>query len=146
MTEPRNISGQDINVAAAATRAILDTLLDREGVTFAQYVALRALVGLGEPSTRAAVAQRAAGPASPEPMIRQAVDELEAAGLVSADPADPHRVVPTPTGQELFERVFTASARAGDEVFDGVAGQDLVAAKRVLDHVTRRAAEVRAGL
>jgi DNA-binding MarR family transcriptional regulator len=144
VTEQRIFNGQDINVAAAATRAILDALLDREGVTFGQFVALRGLAGIGAPASRDAVAQRAAGPAADVATVRRAIDQLEAAGLVAA--AEQDLVVPTESGQELFERVTTATVRAGDELFDGIAGQDLAVTKRVLDQVTQRAQAVHARL
>jgi DNA-binding MarR family transcriptional regulator len=144
VTEQRIFNGQDINVAAAATRAILDALLDREGVTFGQFVALRGLAGIGAPASRDAVAQGAAGPAADVATVRQAIDQLEAAGLVAA--AEQDLVVPTESGQELFERVTTATVRAGDELFDGIAGQDLAVTKRVLDQITQRAQAVHARL
>jgi DNA-binding MarR family transcriptional regulator len=85
-----------------------------------------------------------AGPAADVATVRQAIDQLEAAGLVAA--AEQDLVVPTESGQELFERVTTATVRAGDELFDGIAGQDLAVTKRVLDQITQRAQAVRQAL
>lgn len=143
MTEPRIFNGQDINVAAAATRGILDAVLDREDVTFHQFVALRAIAGSGTPIDRAAAAKRAAGPAADEASVRQAIDQLETAGLVVVDE---DLATPTPAGQELFERVTSIVLRSGDELFDGIARQDLEITKRVLDQITERALKVRAAL
>jgi DNA-binding MarR family transcriptional regulator len=144
MTEPRIFNGQTINVAAAATRGILDAVLEREDVTFGQFVALRAIAGNGAPLDRTAAAQRAAGPAAPEAAVLQAIGQLETAGLVSAD--DQGLVSPTAPGQELFERVTSIVVRSGDELFDGIARQDLEITKRVLDQITERALKVRASL
>jgi len=49
-------------------------------------------------------------------------------------------------GQELFERVTSIVLRSGDELFDGIARQDLEITKRVLDQITERALKVRAAL
>jgi DNA-binding MarR family transcriptional regulator len=90
------------------------------------------------------VAQGAAGPAADVATVRQAIDQLEAAGLVAAAGQD--LVVPTESGRELFERVTTATVRAGDELFDGIAGQDLAVTKRVLDQIPQRAEAVHTSL
>ncbi|HEV7651638.1 MAG TPA: hypothetical protein VGP26_26090 [Actinophytocola sp.] len=136
MTQPRLFNGQDINIAAAATRGVLDTLLTSAGLTFLQFVALRAM-----PGERAAVAERAAGPAAPAPAVRAAIDELEAAGLANGDPVEP-----TARGRELFERITAESVRIGDRLFEGIPAADQATAKRVLDLITTRAASARAEL
>jgi DNA-binding MarR family transcriptional regulator len=144
MTAPRTFSGRNINIAAAATRTILDTLISREKLTFDQYVTLRALVVNGTPADRATVVRTAAVPGADESVLRQALDDLTKAGLAEED--EQGNVAATPKGGDLFTRVSDASARAGDQLFDGVAEADITAAQRVLDTVTERAAAVRAQL
>jgi DNA-binding MarR family transcriptional regulator len=144
MTEPRIFNGQDINLAAAATRSILDTLLERESLTFPQYVALRGSTIVGEPTDRETMARQASGPAADEASIQRAIDQLDADGLVSVDELS--RVAPTGRGRELYERIRAVSVRAGDELFEGIAREDLEVTKRVLDQVTERAVAVRARL
>jgi hypothetical protein len=136
MTQPRPFNGQDINIAAAATRGVLDTLLASAGITFHQFVALRAM-----PGERAAVAEKAAGPGAGADAIRQAIVELAEAGLAHGDPIEP-----TVRGRELFERITATSVGVGDQLFDGISAADQATAKRVLDLVTERALAARARL
>ncbi len=134
MTQPRPFNGQDINVAAAATRAILDTLLTGAGLSFAQFVALRAMAA-GGPGTRDEVAGRINGPGAEPDALRRAVDDLVAAGLVT----DTGQVEPTERGRDLFERITATSVRVGDRLFEGIPAEDQVVTKRVLDLITERA-------
>jgi DNA-binding MarR family transcriptional regulator len=132
MTAPQVISGQDINVAAAATRSVLDGLLHQAGLSFTQFVALRAL-----PGERDALVRNASGPAAGEEALSGALDELVENGFVFVDKSGSFDR--TERGEELFERIAAASARASAEIYGGIASDDLVAAKRVLDIVTTRA-------
>jgi DNA-binding MarR family transcriptional regulator len=141
MTTPRAFNGRDINVAAAATRAILTGLLDEAGLTFDQHVALRLLV-TGGPGERDEVVDRDGGPGFDRAAVRAALTELESAGLASGD----ERVEPTERGRELYERITAATVRAGDRLFEGIPADDQAVAKRVLDLVTERAVAVRAEL
>jgi hypothetical protein len=83
ITAPRILNGQDINVAAAATRAVHDALVAKAGTTFEQLVALRALVGAGAAADR----DTAAAPAADEAAVKQALHHLEAAGLIQTNGA-----------------------------------------------------------
>ena len=141
MTAPRTVNGRDINVAAAATRAVLTALLDEAGVTFDQFVALR-LMTIGGPGGRDEVAGRDTAPGADVTAIRAAITELEAAGLATGD----EPIEPTERGRELFERVSGESLRLGDRLFEGIPADDQVATKRVLDLITERAVAMRAEL
>jgi DNA-binding MarR family transcriptional regulator len=143
MTAPRTFNGQNINLAAAATRGVLDALVARAGLTFEQFVTLRTLVGAG-PADRETVARTTAGPAADEAAIGRALDQLEAAGLIRT--GENCLFEPAPQGKELFEQVSMASAQAGDQLFEGIDGRDLAVTERVLDLITRRAKTVRAEL
>src|SRR5882724_5702196 len=99
MTAPQVISGQDVNVAAAATRSVLDGLLQRAGLSFAQFVALRA-----QPGERDALVRNASGPAVGEEAVSRALDELVRDGLVRVDEAGTSWER-TDRGRELFERM-----------------------------------------
>ncbi|WP_291413922.1 MarR family transcriptional regulator [Actinophytocola sp.] len=141
MTRPRVFNGQDINVAAAATRGILDTLLTEADLSFEQFIALRAMAA--EPAGREAIGARASGPAADQASVLRAITALEAAGLATGS-AD--RVEPTERGRQLVERVAAASLRVGDQLFEGIPADDQVVAKRVLDLITERARALRAEL
>jgi hypothetical protein len=141
MTTPRVFNGRDINVAAAATRAILTALLDDAGLTFDQFVALR-LMTIGGPGGRDEILDRDGGPGFDRAVIGTAITELEAAGLAAGG----ERIEPTGRGRELFERVSAESVRLGDQLFEGIPADDQATAKRVLDLVTTRAVAVRSDL
>lgn len=130
MTAPRTFNGRTINVAAAATRGILETLLSKEGLSFEDWVTLRA-VATGQEVPSAVLGEDA---------VAAALTRLQSAGLLQSANE------PTAEGRELFERITEAGDRVGDQLFEGIDAQDLAAAERVLDLVTERATAVRAQL
>jgi hypothetical protein len=123
MTQPRVFNGQDINVAAAAARGVLDQLLAEEDLDFARYVTLRSLVNGAEP---------------PAGYAEDALPRLASDGLTTPSGE------PTPRGREIIERVTAASARTGDLLFADIPHDDLETTRRVLNLVTERANAVRA--
>ncbi|MGH3759635.1 MarR family transcriptional regulator [Actinophytocola sp.] len=141
MTTPRALDGRDINIAAAATRAVLTVLLDEAGLTFDQSVALR-LMAIGGPGARDEVAGRDTAPGADRAAVRAAITELEATGLAAGD----ERVELTERGRELLERVTAATLRASDRLFEGIPTDDVATTSRVLDLITERAVVVRADL
>ncbi|GAB2972781.1 hypothetical protein GCM10017788_74720 [Amycolatopsis acidiphila] len=141
MTTPRTINGRTINVAAAATRSVLETLLDKEGLDFDAWIALQYVT---EPTTREAVRGSITVPGAPGgPAIEAALDRLAAAGLLRESGGQVER---TAEGTELFGRITAVTAQIGDQLFDGIDPRDLAAAERVLERVTERATAVRGGL
>jgi MarR family transcriptional regulator for hemolysin len=135
--------GYQVNVAARATRALLDARLAEQGVTFATWVVLVAL------STRGDLIQRdLAGIVDVEgPTMVRRLDQLEAAGLVarSAAPGDRRatRVSLTEAGRALYERLRDAVEEAEVELLREVDPADVGTTQRVLRQIIDRARALR---
>ncbi|MFI5608005.1 MarR family winged helix-turn-helix transcriptional regulator [Amycolatopsis sp. NPDC051903] len=142
MTTARPVGGRDLNLAAAAARSLLTTLLEREGLDFIDYVVLRTVADQARPADALVSAITATAIASPD-TARSVITKLTEAGRLTADAG---LVDVTPVTRELVEHLTTDSTRAGDQLFAGIAPEDLDTAKRVLDTITARAAEIRATL
>ena len=139
-TAQRTIDGRDINLAAAATKSVLTAVLDRESLTFRQYIVLRTAVLDGEERTPEALLTAAAGPAvGTVEDLRPAIGYLETRGFLGGDGL----IGATPEGRELIEKIAADSREAGDRLFDGFSAEELATTKRVLNLVTERASEVR---
>ena len=138
-TTERTLDGRDLNLAAAAAKSLLTAVLDREGLTFGQYIVLRTAV-LGSAATAEELLTSSAGPAVGSVAdLRPALGVLAERGLL----AGPE---PTAAGRELIDRVATDSRAAGDRLFEGFTPEELATTKRVLNMVTERASEVRDAL
>jgi len=140
-TAERTLSGRDINLAAAASRSLVTVLLDREELTFGQYMVLR--MAALEAVTEETLLEKAAGPAvGTVAELRPAIGLLSGRGLLAGNDV----FEATPAGRELVERITTESTAAGDRLFEGFTAEELATTKRVLDLVTERASEVRDAL
>ncbi|WP_285485984.1 MarR family winged helix-turn-helix transcriptional regulator [Amycolatopsis taiwanensis] len=140
MTAPTTVISRDISVAGTATRSLLDTLLDRNGLTFHQWVTLRTTVAHAS-ATRETIIKEAAG--IDENVVRGALDKIEADGLIGPDGDG---LAPTAKGREVVQRIAEETARIASELYGGMSEEDLVTAKRVLEQVIERAGKVRASL
>lgn len=136
----RTFNGREIDIAAAATRAVLDRLLTQAGLSFEEWTTLRAAVLNDAASpTRISADVVFMGPSTQRIEVLVNLKNLEQAGLVrSAD----DQVGITDDGRAVFERVNAAVQRAGDQLVDGISQHDLDAAKRVLGRISERADEV----
>jgi MarR family transcriptional regulator for hemolysin len=135
--------GYQLNLAARATRALLDARLAEQGVTFADWVVLNVL------ATRGAQIQRdLAGSVDVEgPTMVRRLDQLEGAGLVARGPVPGDRratrVSLTPAGRRLFERVLSAAQQSEADLVAGLDRQEVATVRRVLRQVTERARALR---
>jgi hypothetical protein len=130
-------SGQDIGMAAAATRALLDGLLARAGTDFPAWVALRRLAQPGPAPTvdelRRDLANLLTADATTVALV---VERLAARGWTVQDgPA----VTLSPDGVAFHQGLVAETARLTGELYRGIDTADLAAAKRVLGEVTQRA-------
>jgi len=142
-TTERTISGRDINLAAAAAKSLMTVLLDREELTFGQYIVLRTAVLGGETVTAETLLENSAGPAiGTVAELRPAIGLLTGRGLLAGDDV----LEATPAGRKLVERITADSTAAGDRLFEGFTAEELDTTKRVLNLVTERASEVRDAL
>jgi DNA-binding MarR family transcriptional regulator len=144
MTTAPPLTGQDINVAANATRALLDVQLDRAGLAFEQWVALRALTAPG-PAERATVRGRLAELLSiPPATVDELLDGLAARGLVREDgTVDTAAVDLTPQGRAAFDQVNDGGLATAAKLYGDMDSGDLATTKRVLADITERARAMR---
>lgn len=139
------LTGQDINMAARATRLVLDKVLAKEDTTYADWVALRT-VAAGEPPTRhdalrSALSTRLDADAD---SISRLLRDLESRQLIQRDPTHAAvHIALTPSGHALLQRLGGAVAEATDRLYGDLDPDDLAAARRVLLRVTERAEALR---
>jgi MarR family transcriptional regulator, transcriptional regulator for hemolysin len=138
--------GRQANVAARATRALMDAALADEGATFADWTVLAALNARG-PLVQKDLAKSVdmIGPS----MVER-IDRLEKAGLVvrSAVPGDRRAslVSMTDAGLERFTALHRVMRSTDGALTAGLDPKDLETAVRVLARVTERARSLRAEL
>ena len=141
MTTAPPLTGQDINLAAHATRTLLISELEPFGLTFEQWIVLN-LVGSGQAATADAIRRRllaALGVDGPT------ADDL-LAGLVRVDlleeQGDDVRL--TSAGEQRWQEAVAVVADLVAALYAGIDGDDMATTRRVLVEVTERA-QVRLG-
>jgi DNA-binding MarR family transcriptional regulator len=134
---PTPLTGQDINVAARATRSVFDSLLRDAGTTFPVWVALNMLGTAGSRLPREVLRRNLTEGLDADPAaVDGLLDELGSAGLAEVGVA---AVELTPDGTALHERLRDATADAAARLWSGFDPQDLATTRRVLLEVTERA-------
>lgn len=122
------LNGIILGQAALASRAVLDRLLDRLGITFEQSVALRVAAGTGSVAVADLGPLRVAGPAA-----AAALSGLTTAGLLTGDGT------PTAAGRARFAELEAGIAGIAGRLYGGLPAADLEVAGRVLTEFTERA-------
>jgi hypothetical protein len=130
------LSGQDINVAARASRLALIAGLEPLDTTFEPWTVIN-LVGSGQATDETTLGSRlAAGIGLSNADIEALFAELEAADLlVRTDGA----LSLTAAGTDLFGRGSTMVAGLVGQLYAGFAPDDLATTRRVLVELTARA-------
>jgi hypothetical protein len=130
-------TGRDLNLAARATRDVLDALLAEERIDFHQSVTLRT-VGLAGAVDTAGLRPRIAADLR---VSAQAADDL-VSWLLSTGLAEQRdgQTVLTPDGRARFDRLQRTIGAATAELYAGIPPADLAATARVLRQLTDRAA------
>jgi DNA-binding MarR family transcriptional regulator len=133
----RPFDGRDLNLAARATRDVLDALLAAASIDFEQWVALRTVGLAGEIDT----ARLRSGIAADLRVSPQAADDLVSwlLGSGRGEERDGQTVL-TRDGRARFDRLQRAMGAATAELYAGIPQADLAATARVLREVTDRAA------
>lgn len=127
-----------IALAHYASRALLENVLARHGVTFQQSVTLRLAAVAGEAVESKDLVGGVVGALKSDAAEAHAVvDQLIAAGLLA--PQEPSRVRITDAGRELYDRTTAETAPISARVYAGIPTEDLAAAGRVLNLITERA-------
>jgi DNA-binding MarR family transcriptional regulator len=132
------LSGRDINIAAFATRALLERLIDETGVAFADWTALTAVEGAGGAglARSALVARQSAALQVEAATVEHGIDTLLAQGLVSEDAGT---LVLTAAGEAVFRPVQAATQELVADLYRDFPPEDLAITQRTLAEVTRRA-------
>ncbi|MFF7979113.1 MarR family transcriptional regulator [Streptomyces sp. NPDC007901] len=134
------VNARIIGLAHHAPRALLERVLDRHGVTFHQNLTLRLVAIAAEPVGRDALVGEVTGALkNDDSFVHGVIEELLAAKLLEADPADPSRLRPTAAGRDLYERVSAESGGIAARLYAGIPPEDLAVAGRVLTLITQRA-------
>jgi DNA-binding MarR family transcriptional regulator len=137
------LAGQ-INVAARATRGLLDAVLAQGGTTFSSWTVLAALSARGPAIQRdLAASLKMIGPS-----IVERIDQLESAGLVARSPVPGDRraslVDLTNEGKALITRLQGVMRSTEDALTSGIDPHEVQVARRVLAQVAERARTLRA--
>jgi DNA-binding MarR family transcriptional regulator len=135
MTQAPPLNGQVIGQAERATRAVLDVLLAAENTSFVNWVTLNLTATQDDTKTEALVDQLVNGLRIDQTEARAAVDEVDAAGLVSVG----DRVRLTTAGEAKYARISAGIADIAARLYHDLAHDDLVIARRVLETLTDRA-------
>jgi MarR family transcriptional regulator for hemolysin len=138
------LAGQ-INVAARATRGLLDAVLAAAGTTFSSWTVLAALSARGPAIQRdLAASLKMIGPS-----IVERIDQLESAGLVTRAPVPGDRraslVELTADGKALIGRLQGVMRSTEDALTGGLDPREVEITRRVLAQVADRARTLRAG-
>jgi MarR family transcriptional regulator, transcriptional regulator for hemolysin len=138
------LAGQ-INVAARATRSLLDAVLAEAGTTFSSWTVLAALSARGPAIQRdLAKSLNMIGPS-----IVERIDQLESSGLVTRSPVPgdrrASRVDLTDEGRALIARLHSVMRSTEDALTKGLDPGDVQATRRVLAQIAERARTLRAG-
>jgi hypothetical protein len=130
------LSGQEIALAANATRALLDSLL-AETETFHRWVILNSAGSGGGSVARDAVVARMQSALKVDVAnASAAVDEVVALGLAMTEE---DRLTLTPDGAERYEQIRAGSAAIVERLYAGLPIEDLLTTRRILTTVTERA-------
>jgi MarR family transcriptional regulator, transcriptional regulator for hemolysin len=137
--------GRQVNVAARATRGLLDAVLAESGTTFSGWTVLAALSAEG-PIIQKDLAQSLdmIGPS-----IVERIDQLESAGLVARSSVPEDRraslVSLTDEGRALFGQLREVMRQTEAALLQGLDPDDVQIARRVLGHVADQARALRGG-
>jgi DNA-binding MarR family transcriptional regulator len=135
MTQAPPLNGQVIGQAERATRAVLDLLLVAENTSFVNWVTLNLTATQGETKSEALVDQLVIGLRIDQTEAQIAIDELGAAGLLTAGEV----VRLTTEGEAKYARIGTGIAEIAARLYRDLPHDDLVIARRILETVTARA-------
>ncbi|MET8978282.1 MarR family transcriptional regulator [Streptomyces sp. NPDC004539] len=131
------VDGRTIGLAHYAGRALAERVLDRHRLAFLDHLALRAAHTADLPPTPEELAARLTADLKEDPArSRRAVDSLVTRGHLEFDGPG---LRPSPTGRALFATATAEVAEVSARIYAGLSEEELTAAGRVLEQVTRRA-------
>jgi DNA-binding MarR family transcriptional regulator len=139
----RPVTGQDINLAARATRKALELLLAEQGASFPPLATMNAIVARGGSVQREELVRVLASALDVEAQtVAIIVHGLQTRGLVrdvpSTSDGTPH-VELTPAGSTEHQRLSAIIGGLTDELYRDFGPDDLATTRRVLVTLTERA-------
>lgn len=137
------VTGQDINLAARATRQALEVLLAEQGTSFPPLAAMNVIVSRGATLDTNAVIATLGNALDVDPdTIRAVLHGLEARGLVrrttSTVDRKPHFEM-TAEGSAEHQRLSALTAALTAELYRDFDAEDLATTRRILVTLTERA-------
>ena len=134
------VTGQDINMAARATRKALDVLLAEQGTSFPPLALLNTLASRGGVLDRSAlIAQLARGLDVSTDTLLTVLHGLETRGLVRESSSGSAQVQLTPEGQAEHRRLTAIIGALTAALYAGFGADELAVTRRVLVTLTERA-------
>jgi DNA-binding MarR family transcriptional regulator len=134
------VNGQDINMAARASRKALEVVLAEQGTSFAPLAMLNTLVSRGGAMDHAAlIAQLTHGLDVNAETVLTVLHGLETRGLARVTTDAAPRVELTLEGQAEHARLSAITAELTRRLYAGFEADELAATRRVLVTLTERA-------
>ncbi|MET8111840.1 MarR family winged helix-turn-helix transcriptional regulator [Streptomyces prasinus] len=131
------VDGRVIGLAHYASRAVLEGVLARHGISFPQAVALRLVAVAEGPVDRARLTGDVVGTLKIDcPESDGVVDELVTAGLLADEPS---LVRITEAGRKLHDTTSAETRAVSARIYAGIPSDELAVTGRVLALVTERA-------
>jgi DNA-binding MarR family transcriptional regulator len=135
MTQPTTtLFGQDLGVAAQAGRRVLDTVLRRDELGYAEWIAIKLVNDSGAAIPRDTLVARLATGANLD--ATEALSGLESRGVFTETPSG---IALTAAGQALFDRLFGEVRKVSVQLLAGLPEEDVATTRRVLAGYIERA-------
>ena len=132
------VNGQDINLAARATRKALEALLAEQGTTFPPLAVMNVLTTRGGSLDRAALVEFVSTVLELDAMtVRLIVHGLEQRGLIAA--SGERGLELTSEGRHEHKRLSALAGQVTAELYRDLDPRDLAVTRRVLVTLTERA-------
>ena len=141
-TQAPPVNGQDINLAARATRKALDVLLAEQGTTFPPFGTMNTLVARGGAADRDALVDFIATALELDALtVRLLLHGLQERGLVRQHVTSGGRaeIELTLEGRLEHQRLSALAGQLTAELYRGLDPADLAVTRRVLVTLTERA-------
>ena len=130
------LTGRDIGQAQRAIGALLGRKLDAAGLPFSDWVVLLTLDTAGPLAADDLVGRQADGLNEPESEARATVDRMLGSGMLAPEG---DRLAPTAAAESVFRPICDGVSQLTVELYGDLPREDLVATRRTLAEVTRRA-------
>ena len=140
-TQAPTLNGRDIALAATATRALLDIMLTKEGISFGESLAVRTIAAADSGADRDELRRALESTPVDPPLSGTALlDGITARGFVEEDQ---DRIILTASGRALSDRVQQGTAELIADLYADFDPAELEVTRRVLNQVTERATRLR---